>query len=182
MNACLWFSLEETWWPGTFSGRGTTAFQATTHTGKYTFYYQCVRFSTVRPLIFLNYYCLRGIFWFFLEMYVIQHCFIYRPSDSTVLEDAGIEPRTVATLALSATSSDHLARSHPLSKFLVALFPSFARSFCQWHFGTDKDPRIRASDQWFRLLFISIYVCGSGSESRRPKNKRIHTTSSSKDI
>jgi hypothetical protein len=30
-------------------------------------------------------------------MYVIQHCFICRPSDSTVSEDAGIEPRTVAT-------------------------------------------------------------------------------------
>jgi hypothetical protein len=30
-------------------------------------------------------------------MFVIQHCFIGRPSDSTVFEDAGIEPRTVAT-------------------------------------------------------------------------------------
>jgi hypothetical protein len=30
-------------------------------------------------------------------MYVIQHCFICRPSDPTVLEDAGIEPRIVAT-------------------------------------------------------------------------------------
>jgi hypothetical protein len=30
-------------------------------------------------------------------MYVIQHCFFCRPSDSTVSEDAGIEPRTVAT-------------------------------------------------------------------------------------
>jgi hypothetical protein len=30
-------------------------------------------------------------------MYCIQHCFICRPSDSTVSEDAGIEPRTVAT-------------------------------------------------------------------------------------
>jgi hypothetical protein len=37
--------------------------------------------------------------------YIIQHCFIRRPSDSTVSEDAGIEPRTVASLAL--------ARSHP---------------------------------------------------------------------
>ncbi len=31
-------------------------------------------------------------------MYNIQHCFICRPSDSTVLEEAGIEPRTVATI------------------------------------------------------------------------------------
>ncbi len=28
---------------------------------------------------------------YFLCLYFIQHCFIYRPSDSTVLEDAGIE-------------------------------------------------------------------------------------------
>jgi hypothetical protein len=34
-------------------------------------------------------------FGFFLFMYDIQHCFICRPSDSTVSEDAGIEPRTV---------------------------------------------------------------------------------------
>jgi hypothetical protein len=42
-----------------------------------------------------------GFFGFFLLMYVIQHCFICRPSDSTVSEDAGIEPRSVATLAIS---------------------------------------------------------------------------------
>ncbi len=40
-------------------------------------------------------------------MYVLQHCFICRPSDSTVSEDAGIEPRTVATLALTA-KGEHL--------------------------------------------------------------------------
>ncbi len=49
----------------------------------------------------------RGIFRFFLLMYVI------RPSDATVLEDAGIEPRTVATLALTATCSNHSVRSRP---------------------------------------------------------------------
>jgi hypothetical protein len=35
-------------------------------------------------------------------MYCIQHCFIYRPSDFTVSEDDGIEPRTVATSAPDA--------------------------------------------------------------------------------
>jgi hypothetical protein len=35
-------------------------------------------------------------FWYF-----IQHCFICRPSDSTVSEDAGNEPRTVVTSALA---------------------------------------------------------------------------------
>ncbi len=33
----------------------------------------------------------RGIYFYFL-VYVIQHCFICRPSDSSVSEDAGIEP------------------------------------------------------------------------------------------
>jgi hypothetical protein len=35
----------------------------------------------------------------------IQHCFICRPSDSTLSEDAGIEPRTVATTALAVRRS-----------------------------------------------------------------------------
>ena len=39
-------------------------------------------------------------------MYDIQHCFICRPSDSTVSEDAGIEPRTVATTALTVKRSN----------------------------------------------------------------------------
>jgi hypothetical protein len=54
-------------------------------------------------------------------MYVIQHCNICRPSDSTVSEDAGIEPKTVATLALTAIYAltirldliQSSARSHP---------------------------------------------------------------------
>jgi hypothetical protein len=43
-------------------------------------------------------------------MYVLyQQCFIYRPSDSMVSEDAGIEPRTVATSALAVRRSSHSA-------------------------------------------------------------------------
>ncbi len=45
--------------------------------------------------------------------YYIQQCFICRPSDSTVPTDAGIEPRTVASGALTVRRSNHLARSHP---------------------------------------------------------------------
>jgi hypothetical protein len=48
---------------------------------------------------------------FFIFMYVIQHCFICRPSDLTVSEDAGIEPRAVPTLALTVRRSNHLAHS-----------------------------------------------------------------------
>ncbi len=44
--------------------------------------------------------------------YYIQHCFICRPSDSTVpTADAEIEPRTVATGALAVRRSKHQARS-----------------------------------------------------------------------
>ncbi len=57
---------------------------------------------------------------FFHVPYIIHHFFICRPSDSTVSEDAGIDLRTVATLALavrcynhSAESHSHSAKSHP---------------------------------------------------------------------
>jgi hypothetical protein len=45
-------------------------------------------------------------------MYFIQHCFICRPSDSTVSEDAGNEPRTDASLALVVRLSNYSAGSH----------------------------------------------------------------------
>ncbi len=48
-----------------------------------------------------------------LSLYFIQHCFICHPSDYTVSEDAGIEPRTVATSTLAVRRSNHSARSHP---------------------------------------------------------------------
>jgi hypothetical protein len=54
-----------------------------------------------------------NFFLFFLFMYDIQHCFICRPTDSTVSEDAEIEPRTVATTALTVRRSNHSFRSHP---------------------------------------------------------------------
>jgi hypothetical protein len=45
-------------------------------------------------------------FFLFMYRYDIQHCFICRPSDSTVSEDAGIEPRTVATTAKQGPDPD----------------------------------------------------------------------------
>ncbi len=42
-----------------------------------------------------------------LFVYIIQHCFICRSSDSALSEDARIEPKTVATLALTARRSNH---------------------------------------------------------------------------
>ncbi len=55
------------------------------------------------------------IYFSFIFRYFIQlFWFICRPSDSTVSEDAGIEPRTVATFALAVRRSNQAARSHPL--------------------------------------------------------------------
>ena len=53
-----------------------------------------------------KYFSFRGIFWIF--KYFIQHCFICRPSDSTVPVNAGSEPRTVATMALAVRRSNHI--------------------------------------------------------------------------
>ncbi len=53
---------------------------------------------------------------FFLCLYFIQHCFICRPTDSTVSEGAGIEPRKVVTSALAVRRSSHSATSHPYSR------------------------------------------------------------------
>jgi hypothetical protein len=56
-----------------------------------------------KPPIFI--FIFGGIFSFF--SYCIQHCFICRPSDSTVPTNAGIEPRTVATGTLTVRRSNH---------------------------------------------------------------------------
>ncbi len=48
------------------------------------------------------------IFFLFFQCF-IQRCFICRPSDSTVPEDAGIEPRTVSTSAFFVQHSDQSA-------------------------------------------------------------------------
>ncbi len=47
------------------------------------------------------------------DSFFIRHCFISRPSDSTVSGDAGIEPRTVATSALAVRRFNNLTRSNP---------------------------------------------------------------------
>jgi hypothetical protein len=51
----------------------------------------------------------------YVRAYVIQQCFICRSLDSTVSEDTGIEPRTVAIARRSNQSarSHAQARSHP---------------------------------------------------------------------
>jgi hypothetical protein len=41
-------------------------------------------------------------------MYFIQHCFICRPKDFTVSEDAEIEPSIIVPVALAVRCSNHL--------------------------------------------------------------------------
>jgi hypothetical protein len=64
-----------------------------------------VKGSAILGMFFFFKYFLGDFFSFF--SYNIQHCFICRPSDSTVPTDAGIEPRTVATGALAVRRSNH---------------------------------------------------------------------------
>jgi hypothetical protein len=62
------------------------------------------------PFLFFFFLLKGDFFGFFRFMYAFQHCFICRPSYSTVSEDAGIEHRR----------SNHWARSHsflPKQKF-----------------------------------------------------------------
>ncbi len=49
---------------------------------------------------------LPGFFLDFYSVFYIQRCFIYRPSNSTVSENAGIEPRSVAISALAVRGSN----------------------------------------------------------------------------
>jgi hypothetical protein len=63
-----------------------------------------IRAHTLFLYFFINIFL--GDFFSFFP-YNIQHCFICRPSDSTVPTDAGIEPRTVATGALAVRRSNH---------------------------------------------------------------------------
>jgi hypothetical protein len=66
-------------------------------------------------------------------MYDIQRRFICRPSDSTVSDDAGIEPGPFATTALAVRRSNHLARSSRWMRFSRGNFcyrPTTERSAC----------------------------------------------------
>jgi hypothetical protein len=69
----------------------------------------------------------QGDFWIFC--FVLYSTLLHLPpSDTTVSEDAGIEPRTVATLALAVRRSNHSARSRPQS---ARSHPQSARSHPQ---------------------------------------------------
>jgi hypothetical protein len=59
----------------------------------------------------------------------ITHCFVNRPSYSAVSEDAGIEPRTFATLGLAVGRSFYCTRLDLINHFIAegqAFSPSYA--------------------------------------------------------
>jgi hypothetical protein len=64
--------------------------------------------------------------------FVIQYFFICLPSDSTMSEDAGIEPRTVATLAQAEALTTWLnsAGTFFMFRYTILLHPSTLRYHC----------------------------------------------------
>ncbi len=93
---------------------------------------QCCGSGIINRGIFLGFFllCMLG--------YCIQHCFICRPSDSNVSEYAGIEPRTVATLALAVRSSNNSARSYLLDTQidLISISPDLSNALRVWGSGS----------------------------------------------
>jgi hypothetical protein len=55
--------------------------------------------DSLQRKFFKSMYSYLGLF-FIRILYLVQHCSICRPSDSTVSEDAGFEHRTVAVLSV----------------------------------------------------------------------------------
>ncbi len=105
-------------------------------------------------------------------MYFIQHCFIFRPSDSTVLEDARRLDLIHTLLDLihtwldlihnSARSHPHSARSHPLYIYLADKFNTLSladsgRRHRDWWFLGIKQLNIRVSQtkSASSILFVS---------------------------
>jgi hypothetical protein len=100
----------------------------------------------------------RGIFDYFIYVpYFTQHCFVCRPLDSTVSEDAGIEPRTVATLALAVRRSKLSARSHPQSR--PDLIHDSARSHSQLGQISSTFGQISSTNQLESFVMPTDSVC-----------------------
>jgi hypothetical protein len=78
-------------------------------------------------------------------MYVIQHCFICRPSDFTMSEDARIEPKTVVALELAVRRSNYLARSHPPNFFGTHLRQKFVQTILFQNKNKNKNKNIYLS-------------------------------------
>jgi hypothetical protein len=85
-----------------------------------------------------------GSFYDFSKLYFIQHCFICLLSDSTVSEDAGIEAKTVETLALAVRHTNHSARSQPICGQLILIqFLNPDQGRLKWPFKTGEIKKFR---------------------------------------
>ena len=85
-------------------------------------------------------------------MYNIKHCCICRP---TVSEDAGIEPRTVATTTLTVRRSNHFARSYPQQDILLS---KIGNAGDRRSLQPSKD-NIQHFKTW--KFYSFFYICGS---------------------
>jgi hypothetical protein len=95
----------------------------------------------------------------------VQHCFICRPSDSTALEDAGNEPRTVVTLARAV-------RFVIFGGFFITKLgsPDFSKIINEAHKNSSKNG---ASNSFWRVLqvFASFFPLPDDTE-----NKSLHSS------
>jgi hypothetical protein len=94
--------------------------------------------------------------------YFIQYCFVCRPSDSIVSEDARIEPRTVAT------SIWPLSRFHPPLSYRTR--PSFANRKIE-----QREVYFWFGLVWKRLVRRTKSICHK--ETRRKKNMNVYLES-----
>jgi len=78
--------------------------------------YVAGKISTKQEDNFCMYFLVSLLAWIFACF--IQHCFICRPSDSNVLQDAGIEHRTIEALALTIRRSNQTTRLDIFYNFL----------------------------------------------------------------
>ncbi len=106
----------------------------------------CDTFRRYPPQSFLQ----RDFFKFFGVVYSALHHLL--PSDSTVSEAAGNEPRTVETLALVVRYSNHVDTSNHLFKVLECL-----AEFCE---TTTSYYKFAVQDWWKRKVLKATYVNG----------------------
>ncbi len=96
----------------------------------------------------------------FLFIYVIQHCFICRPSDSTVSEDAGIEPRTLSYIYIKnvymmTNRLDWWGTKYSLS--LVSWWATDGSNFQLGWVGGGRGHKIKNKLNGMRISFVIIF-------------------------
>ncbi len=88
-------------------------------------------------------------------MYVIQYFFICRPPDFTVSEDAGVEPRTAATLAWIIIIRLHLNR-RTKQKIVYIKMKGNGPHLSDYQFPSGEVPPSRHS----HCIILTVRSCG----------------------